>query len=129
SSSRAPSRISWPGLACSSRSVAPRSSRARRASGGSMQSPRVELAEPLLVLGEQRAEQLVEGLAVAARDDGRRQRAHGGSPRHVHRKRDLAEVVARLQNAPGAQILLADGEDPREDEIEALARVALADDL
>ena len=55
------------------------------------------------VLGEQRAQQLVEGLAVAARDDGRRQRAHRRRARDVHRQRDLAEVVARLQHAPRAE--------------------------
>ena len=57
----------------------------------------------VLVVCEQRADELVEGRAVTTRDDRGRERAHGRRARDVHRERDLAEVV------PGAQ----DGARPR----------------
>ena len=50
----------------------------------------------LLVVGEERAEELVEGRTVAARDDAGRHRRDGRCPRDAHRERHLAERLARV---------------------------------
>ena len=47
------------------------------------------------VVGEERPQQLVERRAVAARDHRGSHRRHRRRPRDVHRRRHLAEVVAR----------------------------------
>ena len=80
----------------------------------------------LVVVGEERAQQLVEGRPVAARDHRRRHRGHRRRARHVHGGRDLAEVVARAEHAARAELALADGEDAGEEDVETVVRLALA---
>src|SRR5438552_1580618 len=58
------------------------------AAGGNLQA-----GQPS-VRGEQRPDELVERLAIAARDDGRRERTDRRRAWDVHGQRDLAEVVA-----------------------------------
>ena len=52
-------------------------------------------------VAEERPDELVERLAVAARDHRGRQRPHGRGPRDLHRQRHLAEVVPGLQHRRG----------------------------
>src|SRR5690348_12916543 len=80
-----------------------------------------------LFLGEQRPYKLVERLAVAARDHGRRQRSDRRGSRDVHRQRDLAEVVAGPEDASRAHRALADDQHPGEDDVKALAALAFDD--
>src|SRR5439155_4800665 len=47
---------------------------------------------------------------------------------NLHRERDLAEVLAGAQDAPTAERVLRDGRNPGEEDVEAVAVLALADD-
>ena len=79
------------------------------------------------VVREQRPEELVERLLVAARDGGRGEGPNVRSSRDVHRQRDLAEVVARPQDPPRHRPEVRDREHPVEDDVEAVAGLALDD--
>src|SRR5215210_3162608 len=82
----------------------------------------------LFVVCEERPQELVERLAVAAGDGGGRERADGRRARDVHRERDLAEVVARPQDAPRTERAhVADREQPGEDDVEAVSLSTLED--
>src|SRR5689334_8714894 len=86
--------------------------------------PRTETgsAVPLLVVGEERAEELVEGRLVAARDGRCRERAHRRGARDVHGERDLAEILARPQHRARPDLaLVAHDEQAAEDDVEAVA--------
>ena len=84
------------------------------------------LAEAIYdVVCEERPHQLVERLPVATRHDHGSHRGYGRRPRHGHRGSDLAEIVAGSKEAPRPEIALADRQNPREDDVEAIVRVAL----
>src|SRR3982750_2379176 len=85
------------------------------------------LGTPASVVGEEWTDELLERLAVAGRDDTRRDRRHSCGPRNPHRRRDLTEVVAGPQHPARAQRVL-DREHPGEDDIEAVALLAFAHD-
>src|SRR2546421_5374925 len=80
------------------------------------------------VVGEEGPHELVERLTVAARHGHRGERAHGGCARHLHRQRDLTEVIARPQHALSSAGSLAHGEHPAQYDVEALAGLAFLDD-
>ena len=82
----------------------------------------------LVVVGEERSQELVERRPVAARHHRGCHRGHGRRSRHVHRRRDLAEVVAGPEHATCAEVALADGQDSGEEDVEAVVGVALADE-
>ena len=48
-----------------------------------------------------------------------------GRARNVQRERDLAEVVTGAEDGARAKLALADGEEPGEDDVEAVTVVAL----
>src|SRR5215211_7917625 len=82
----------------------------------------------LLVVREERPEKLVERPPVAACDGRGRERPDRLRPRNVHGQGDLTEVVARPQNAARAERAdVADREEPRQDDVEAIAGVTLDD--
>src|SRR5439155_2946634 len=66
--------------------------------------------------------------AITACGESRRDRADRRGARHVHRQRDLAEVVAGTQDLPGPHDARGHREHAREDDVEAVAPVALSDD-
>src|SRR5205807_5974339 len=76
---------------------------------------------------EQRPDELVERLAVAAGHRRLRQRTHRCSAGHVHGQRDLAEVVAGPQDTPRAERGLTDREHPGQDDVEAVAVLSFLD--
>jgi 8-oxo-dGTP diphosphatase len=80
------------------------------------------------ILAEERAEELVERLTVAAPDHARRHRRHRRSPRDIHGERDLAEVLPGAEDPPATEGALRDRGQSREKDVEALAIVSLADD-
>jgi CubicO group peptidase (beta-lactamase class C family) len=82
----------------------------------------------LVVVGEERPHELIEGRPVAARHDRGGHRRHGRGARDPHRRRDLAEVLAGTKEAAGADVALADREDTGEEHVEAVAGLTLADE-
>src|SRR5688572_32044848 len=84
---------------------------------------------PLLVLGEERAQVLVERGPVAAGERRRGQRRDGGRARHIHGERDLAEIVARPEHPLRPELAaVADREQPPQDDVEVVAFLVLQDD-
>src|SRR5258705_13236419 len=90
-------------------------------------TPRSETSRSRVVR-EQRPNVLVERRSVATRDGHGRQCTNGRRPRHVHRQRDLAEIIARSQHALGPATSLADREHAAEDDIETVAVLTFRDD-
>ena len=73
----------------------------RLGEGGVAGLQRRRARRALVVIREERAQELVERRAVAARDHGGGHRGHGRGPRDRHRGRDLAEVVPRPSTPRG----------------------------
>ena len=77
---------------------------------------------------EERSDELGDGRLIAARHRGRCDRRDRGCPRGTVDERHLAEVFARHENAALAEVVLADGEHAREDDVEVIALVSFAAD-
>src|SRR4051812_34851199 len=77
---------------------------------------------------EQRADVAVEGGAVAAREHGGRERPDRRRARDVPGQGDLAEGVPPPEHGARAPRGLGDREHPVQDDVEAVAVLALADD-
>src|ERR671931_2708978 len=79
----------------------------------------------IAVVGEDRPDEFVEGLSVATGKRHRGEGANRGRARHVHRHRDLAELIGGPHHPESPAAFLAHRQHAAEDDVKAVALLAL----